>query len=254
MTELVLPNVRKIFIPDPGYVMFEADLRGADAQVVAWEAEDEDLMAAFRAGLDVHVKNAEDMFGSAFTKLIGAAWEKKRKQCKQAVHLTNYGGTARALAMVLGWLTHEADQFQKRWFTIHPKIKTNFHKKIENELQQTRTIKNIYGFQRVYFDRIDACFTEALAWKPQSTVAITTYLGAFKLEEQCPWVEILLQTHDSLTFQVPHKYATDYARIRNSLRVLTPYTNPLYIPWELSASTKSWGDCQKIPDNIQSGA
>ena len=49
-----LPNVRKLFITDPGYVMYEADLKGADAQVVAWEAEDDDLKAAFRAGVDIH--------------------------------------------------------------------------------------------------------------------------------------------------------------------------------------------------------
>ena len=57
-----LPNVRELFLPDPDHVMFECDLKGADAQVVAWEADDEDLKAAFRAGIDVHSKNAKDIF------------------------------------------------------------------------------------------------------------------------------------------------------------------------------------------------
>ena len=38
-----LPNIRKIFIPDPVYILIDSDLAGADAQVVAWEADDEDL-------------------------------------------------------------------------------------------------------------------------------------------------------------------------------------------------------------------
>src|SRR5688572_14551564 len=112
MLKIKLPNVRKLLIPDPGYTMFDADLVGADAQVVAWEAEDEDLKAAFRAGLDVHDKNAEDMFGRAYTQLAGdkdsGPKSRKRKECKQGVHLTNYGGTARAITQVLGWTRHEA--------------------------------------------------------------------------------------------------------------------------------------------------
>lgn len=75
---LVLPNVRKLFIPDPGYTIYEADLRGADAMVVAWEADDEDLKDAFRRGLDVHAKNAEDMLGSLFTHAVGHARDKIR--------------------------------------------------------------------------------------------------------------------------------------------------------------------------------
>lgn len=77
MTELVLPappefklpNIRKIFIPDPGYVVFDCDLAGADAQVVAWEADDEDLKRAFRAKLDVHAHNATAMWGDEFKRL-----------------------------------------------------------------------------------------------------------------------------------------------------------------------------------------
>ena len=54
---IALPNVRKIFIPDPGYLIGEVDLSGAEAQVVAWAAGDEDLKKAFRAGINVHIKN-----------------------------------------------------------------------------------------------------------------------------------------------------------------------------------------------------
>jgi hypothetical protein len=240
--KLVIPNVRKLFLADPGYTFFEADLKGADAQVVAWEADDEDLKAAFRAGLDVHAKNAEDMWGSKFTSLSGEARDKKRQQNKRAVHLTNYGGSARALAMVEGWTVHESDSFQKRWFSIHPKIKSNFHDKTHKALAAGRTVRNVYGFRMVYFDRIDSCFGQALAWVPQSTVAIATYLGAFALEEACPSVEMLLQNHDALGFQFPTATRPSDEEITKHLTVLTPYPDPLYIPWDLKSSTKSWGD------------
>lgn len=244
MPDIILPNVRKLLIPDPGYRIYDADLSGADAQVVAWEAEDEDLKAAFRAGLDVHSKNAEDMWGSAFTQLEGVARRTKRQQNKVAVHLTNYGGTARALAMTQGWTMHESERFQKRWFTIHPKIKKNFHGRIEAQLRQNRTVKNKFGFHIVYFDRIDTVFGEALAWVPQSTVALTTYKGCFQLEAKYPQVETLLQDHDNLVFQIPESKPVPDAEITATLAVPVPYDDPLTIPWGLSSSLESWGDCE----------
>ena len=245
---IVLPNVRKLFIPDPGYVLFDADLAGADAQVVAWEAEDEDLKAAFRAGLDVHSKNAEDMWGTAFTSLPegSVARYKKRQQNKVGVHLTNYGGTSRTLAITQGWTIHEADRFQKRWFSLHPGIKEKFHGKVRRALETTRTVYNAFGFRRVYFDRIDSCFGEALAWIPQSTVAITTFRGARQLERQLPLIEWLLQCHDSLVFQLPTAKPWTHQQIREGLAVPIPYEDPLTIRWGLEKSEKSWGDCEKV--------
>jgi hypothetical protein len=43
-----LPNVRKLFIPDPGKMIFDADLSGADLYVVVWEADDAGLKKALR--------------------------------------------------------------------------------------------------------------------------------------------------------------------------------------------------------------
>src|SRR5205807_6376196 len=42
------PNIREIFIPDPGYTFFDLDLERADLFVVCWEAEDNQLKTAMR--------------------------------------------------------------------------------------------------------------------------------------------------------------------------------------------------------------
>lgn len=240
-----------MFIPDPGMTIFDVDLAGADAQVVAFEAEDYDLIRAFRAGLDVHSKNAEDLWGRAFTQLAGdkdnGPKSKKRKECKQGVHATNYGGSPRTLSKVLGWTVHEADQFQKRWFTIHPGIKRNFHGRVEASLRSSRMVINRFGYRRVYFDRIESCFTEALAWIPQSTVAEVSFRGGLQLEERCNWVEMLLQVHDSLVFQVPHSMEERVADIREGLRYPIPYGfDELTIAWGIARSRVSWGDCEAV--------
>lgn len=241
-----LPNIRKMFIPRVGFEMFEADLKGADAQVVAWEAEDEDLKAAFRAGLDIHSKNAEDMLGSAFTRLQGEARARVRKKQKFAVHGTNYGGSPPAIAYAAGWTIHEADQWQKRWFSLHPKIR-DWHKKVERQLQTTRKVTNAYGYSIHFFERTDDLLPEALAWVPQSTVAEVCYIGMIQLREAEPKVRLNLQVHDSTVGQYP---IVESARMRKLLPTIlqsvTPYADPLIIPWDLKYSRKSWGDMEKL--------
>lgn len=261
--QVVLPNVRKLFAADPNHVMYEADLKGADAQVVAWEAEDADLKAAFRSGLDIHVHNATAMWGSEFTRLDphSHAYYARRQDLKRGVHLTNYGGSSRGMAQALGWTTHEADRFQRRWFSIHPGIR-QWHDRIKAQLARNRTITNSFGFRRVYFCRIEDAFTEALAWIPQSTVAINTYHGAFQLEAKYwpkqtqhgyvpprgDFAGLLLQTHDSINFQFASDSVPPASEIRATLAVTTPYSDPLVIPWDLKRSTKSWGEMEEVAD------
>jgi DNA polymerase-1 len=245
-----MPNIRKMFIPDAGMTIFDVDLAGADAQVVAYEAEDLDLIDAFRKGLDVHSKNAEDLWGSAFTQLAGdkhnGPKSKRRTQTKIAVHATNYGGSARTIAKVLGWTVREAEGFQRRWFSLHPGVKTNFHGRIESDLQRTRMVVNRFGNRRVYFDRIDSVFTEALAWVPQSTVAEVSFRGGLALESTFPFVEMLLQVHDSLVFQVPSEHEHRIEEFKTALAYPIPYAVPLTIQWGVARSRVSWGDCEGV--------
>ena len=242
-----LPNVRKLFVPDPGYVMFDADLSGADAQVVAAEANDNELRAAFAAGLDVHAKNATDLFGIRFSALEKGSvpWKKLRQQVKQGVHGTNYGASHNALSLILGWTTQEAISFQHRWFSLHPGIK-DWQDRVLHSLRTSSSVRNQFGYRIPYFDRVDDLLPQALAWIPQSTVAINTFRGALSLEKACPYVEILLQVHDSIVFQVPARYAERTDEIRRALRNPVPYADPLIIDWKLSRSDVSWGDCSEV--------
>lgn len=260
-TELIIPNARKLLITDPGYLQFEADLKGADAQVVAWEMDDEDLKAAFRAGIDIHVHNATDMWEHEFTKLPEGSYARdhKRQECKHTVHGIHYGCTPRTTAIQRGWLVADAERFHRRWLQIHPGVQ-RYHDRVRSALAKDRTIYNRFGFRRVYFDRIDDCFTKALAWIPQSTVALNTYYGALQLESRF-WPHhqkpdyapdgrtfegMILQTHDSLNFQFPVNAVPPPNQIRETLVVEIPYDDPLTIPWDLKSSLKSWGDMEKV--------
>lgn len=270
------PNVRQQFIPDTGYELAEFDLSGADAQTVAWEANDADLKSAFRAGLKLHLKNARDVYPDKTRDMTDEEIAKLKhdgglySNVKKLAHGTNFGGTAKGLAERVRVKVTDVEEFQERWFSLHPGIK-QWHIKTQQKLQgmrcwkceevihgakicpvcnafpQGRIIGNKFGYRIVYFDRISELFNAALAWTPQSTTAINCNLGALALVERVPWVQLLMQVHDSLIVQYPIRYSDRLGDIKAALHSVTvPYEDPLTIPWSCAVSRKSWGDAEEV--------
>jgi DNA polymerase I-like protein with 3'-5' exonuclease and polymerase domains len=242
-----------MFIPDPGKVIVDADLAGADAQVVAWEAGDAKLKAAFRAGQSVHLMNGEDLLGKEFThaeghhRSPGTPKGRLYDALKRFVHGTNYLSSARNLHLnpAIGWPLPDCERRQRRWFDLHPGIR-DWHRRVEHSIASTHSIRNRFGYRIVYFDRIDSVLTQAVAWGPQSTVAEVCFRGALRLKRELPWAELLLQVHDSIVFQIPnhrHEVST-LDLIRRTLENPVPYADPLIIQWGLATSTTSWGECK----------
>lgn len=236
-----LPNLRRMFIPDAGYTLFDVDLAGADAQIVAWEAEDDDLKAKFRSGEKIHALNAKDMYGND----AGPDGKKQPyyKKAKMGTHLSNYGGTARTLSIACAMTVHEAEKFQKRWFEMHPGIKKIWHARVQECLHTDGVIYNQFGFRKVYYNRPERAFTEALAWIPQSTVALIINRALNRMEEYRNEIAVMLQVHDSIVGQLPKvKKQTLIPLLLKALQVTVPYDDPLIIGTSLDISEKSWGD------------
>ena len=121
-----LPNIRELFLPDPGYLIAEADLDRADLQVVIAEADDKDLREKCRLGVDLHIANGLDLFQKPIPpidELIPShpnyhdhyeRNKKIRRFAKSFIHGTNYGGKAPTMAKASGCSVQEADRAQRR--------------------------------------------------------------------------------------------------------------------------------------------
>lgn len=241
--QLLVPNMRGMFIPDPGFTFFDVDLDRADLMVVIWEADDDDLRNAVAAGVDLHTYNASVLFGVPEKNVSYV----QRQSAKMFAHGTNYGGSARTMAINCGLTVHQSEIAQRRWFSAHPGIK-EWHRRTESQLQSSREVRNIFGFRRRYYDRIESILPEALAWLPQSTVALVINTGWRRIAERLPEVQILLQVHDSLAGQFPTHLARPLMRqMKPLLEVALPYPKPLTIGVGISTSQKSWGDCTETP-------
>lgn len=257
LSHQTLPNVRKFFVPDPGYTICDTDLDRADLQVVVWEANDDDLKQALRMGVDLHILNGislENISPPPIDELVEshpnypehkARYKRQRQLAKSFIHGTNYGGSARTMAIAAACTVHQAELLQARWFAAHPGIK-EWHRRTERALQERRMVVNKFGNRRVYFERIEGLLPEALAWIPQSTVALYINKIWDKVVTELREVQVLLQVHDSLVWQAP-TYKFDYYKSQFKALASTisiPYDDPLVIPVGFNYSPLSWGECK----------
>jgi len=232
-----IPNQRTLIIPDPGKTTIDMDLDRADAQFVAWEANDTALKDALKAGEDLHLVNAKDIWGPHVTKK-----SPERQLAKRFCHAANYGAYPKKLAKALGITVKLAEWIYARWFRLHPGIR-EWHNRVRMELATKRIVRNPFGFERYFFDRPENCLNEGLAWMPQSSVGIIINTAWANIDANLPEVEVMMQVHDSLTAQAD----TDKVRVllpqmqRESL-IVVPYEDPLIIPVGFKISDKSWGD------------
>lgn len=251
-TGLQLPNMRTLFGPSPGMLICEADLDRADLQVVVWESRDDELKFALRTGLDLHLYNARVLFRLPYTdedlkdpsilKQLQIKYYKERQVAKVFCHATNYLGGARTVAQACGLLVHETERMQRIWFGEHPGIK-DWHRRTATELSETRSVKNAFGYVRHYFDRIEDCLSEAIAWVPQSTVAIVINKIIVLLDRHFrSKLDLLLQVHDSTVFQYhPSLHPKILHEIYPYTQITVPYPDPLIIPISFKVSDTSWG-------------
>ena len=243
---LTLPNVRKIFVPDPGFTMFDMDLSKADLRIVTWESDEPEMKAMLKEGRDPYVEIAREFYKDpSITKVRsdGSA-NPKYKTFKSFAHGTHYLGTPHGLAARLGLSVHQADTTQKWYFKRFPRIKA-WQSEFCAALKSRRYAQNIFGYRRYYFDRVDdATCREAIAWLPQSTVALYVNRIWMNLYEQFPSIWVLLQVHDSLVGQFPTWKAEQcLVDLKQAGQIVLPFADPLVIPVGVKTSEKSWGDC-----------
>lgn len=252
-----LPNLRSMFGPDPGFTFFNGDLDRADLSVMAWDADDELLKAAVKLGVDIHLLNVYVLDGKEpppLEELVETHpkyWDHrgprkhKREFSKVFCHATDYLGKARTVAAHTNRSIHETERAQRIYLGTYKGIARWQERTIE-EVKKRRYVENRFGYRWYIFDRIDdQIMPEAVAWIPQSTVSIVINKIWYNIYLNEKEIEVLLQVHDSLSGQFPsHRKEKALAAIRENAKVVVPYEDPLIIPFTVTTSSISWGDCE----------
>lgn len=251
-SDLKLPNIRKIFVPDEGQTWFDIDLSKADLRVVVWESDCLEMKAMLAEGRDPYIETAREYYRDpTITKYNADGTENIRyDNFKRFSHGTHYLGTPHGLSQRIGLTLHEAQKTQAWYFGKYPAIK-RWQERFTEDIKRTHRVQNKFGFVRNYFGRIDdSTFREAIAWLPQSTVGILInkiWVALWDLFKAGTLpIEVLLQVHDSLCGQFPtaRKAECLEAINRAAKAIVIPYDDPLVIPIGIKTSEVSWGDCK----------
>lgn len=275
-----LPNIKKLFVPEPGWVYVDVDLEQADAQVVAWESGCQRLKDIFKDETkDFHSENAFGFYEGIKGEQVGkysvplddgrVMWKAEdewRKPLKAGGHATNYRTTAPTLAKALDCTVSEAQDFINTWFELNPEI-LEWHKRTEEEVYGRGYVENKFGFKRRFLGRIDHnTLAEAQAWVPQSTVGNVINQGWVNIEREInknvgghrywdgkDFVRVSFQVHDSLVMKVRERDLQSLLPdIRECMLVTIPYDDPLVIGLgNPEVSSSSYGEVK--PYNWKTG-
>lgn len=204
-------GLRRAFIPDAGMTMWQADLKGADAVVVAYLSGSKNYLEAVESGIDIYAMMCKRMWnrapiraekGKSVEGTVDELFADKktyRDVMKTLRHARNYLGKAAKLAQILGCSVSEAEDFLRADKKIYPEI-DEWHVCTAEQLQKHGYLDTPWGFRRHFWDRLwdDSTLREAVAHIPQSTVAHTIDVGIYRVWYDLePEVQILNQIHDA---------------------------------------------------------
>jgi DNA polymerase I len=240
---LELPNIRELFIPDPGMTACDVDLDSADARIVAWESDCQWLKKCFKEGKKPYVEIMKEYYQDDSKNKKSAEYPLFKSLC----HGTHYLGTAEGIAPRIGLDIKTTQKIQDWYFSLNPEIR-KWHEEVKKQVRTRRYVENAFGYRVYFFDKPEGnIFNQAVADIPQSSVACLINRIWAALEDNLTEEElqVLMQVHDSLVFQIPTARKVELlekvTNIGNS--VVVPYSDPLYIPMGVISSEKSWGEC-----------
>ena len=202
-------EIRRAFVAPSGSVILSADYSQIELRILAHVTGDENLIAAFREGLDIHAATAGAIFGKP-PETVNSIERRKAKIVNFGV---TYGMSPFGLAKELGITPEEAAVFIFNYFATYPKVKEWIERTLE-EAREKGYVKTILGRRR-YIPEINSsngnvrAFAERTAINApiQGSAADLIKKAMVELDEAIRRsglrTRMILQIHDELVFEVP---------------------------------------------------
>ena len=210
------PELKQFMLFDEGYIGYEIDLGQAENRIVAYCGPVLEMMQAFETGADVHRLTASLIFGIPYdevsdepgsSNLAGGKYS-QRFWGKKTNHGLNYDEGPITFAINCEIEPREGKFLVSSYHRVYPGVRQNYHAMIKSMLNKNRTIINPMGRKRTFLDRLDdSLYKSGYGHFPQSTVADKIDEQGLEYvyydQETFHYIELLLQTHDSISFQIP---------------------------------------------------
>jgi DNA polymerase I len=236
-------RIRKGFIAAPGNVLLSVDYSQVELRIVAHMAGDEGMLAAFRAGQDIHATTAAAIYGVPLEQVT----KDMRRHAKAINFGLVYGMSAFGLTRTTELTLSEAEDFVKAYFERFPGVK-KYLDGVRKSAAQDGYVETLLGRRR-YFTQLGRAGAnvavrnreerEAINAPIQGTAADIMKIAMLRIPSALQRARLdahmLLQVHDELVLEVPEAELEATSKV---VRQVMEAAYPLDIP--LSTEAK-WG-------------
>jgi len=240
-------RVRNGFIAADGNLLLAIDYSQIELRIVAHMAQDETMLAAFRAGQDIHATTAAGIYNVS----LGDVTKKMRRHAKAINFGLIYGMSAFGLTRSTDLTLAESEDFVKAYFTKFPGVK-HYLDHIREVASEQGYVETLLGRRR-YFPALQNPSNkqqrnreerEAINAPIQGTAADIMKLAMLDVANALPESglsgKMLLQVHDEVILECPKDELDD------TIKVVTQAMETAYeldIPLSTEArSGKRWGE------------
>lgn len=227
-------EIRKAFVPrNDDHTLLAVDYSQIELRIVASVAEDEGMIEAFNAGLDIHTATASKVFGVAVNEVT----KDQRYKAKSVNFGLIYGQGAFGLSQNLGIKRSEATELIDAYFEQFGGVKKYMDDTI-NYCRENGYVKTLMGRKRFIPDinsnnRTVVGFAErnAINAPIQGSAADMIKLAMINIHQRLSTMNVgtkmILQVHDELLFDVPK---TELEEITEIIKQEMEMAMPLKVP------------------------
>ncbi len=204
-------EIRKMFVPRPGWVLVDADYSQIELRVLAHVAGDKLMIQAFREGLDIHTATAAQVFGVAPEEVTPL----QRRHAKAVNFGIVYGISEFSLAEDIGVSRFAARDYIQAYLDRYSGVRDYMHRIVE-QAQQQGYVTTLYGRRR-YIPELSstnrnirqAAQRIALNTPIQGSAADIIKLAMIRVEQALEGLQarLILQVHDELIVECPPEEA-----------------------------------------------
>ena len=244
-------RVRNGFIAETDNVLLSVDYSQIELRIVAHMAEDEAMLAAFRAGEDIHATTAAAVYDIPLEEVT----KDMRRHAKAINFGLIYGMSAFGLTRSTELTLAEAEDFVKAYFKKFPGIK-KYLDGIRRQAAEVGYVETLLGRRR-YFPALQTKAPvqvknreerEAINAPIQGTAADIMKIAMLKihpaLKKAGLSAKMLLQVHDEIVLEVPQKELDKTARV---VKDTMANAYPMSIPLETEARAGiNWGEMKVL--------
>ena len=212
-------EIRRMFVPEAGCVLVDADYSQIELRLLAHISGDEGMQAAFRSGGDFHAETAAKVFHVAREDVT----PEMRRRAKAVNFGIVYGISAFSLSQDIGVSVAEAKDYMDAYFATFPGVRRYMDAVVE-QAEQNGYVETLFHRRRDLPELTSSnhnlrAFGQrvALNMPIQGTAADIMKLAMIavwrRLRTERPAARLVLQVHDELIVECPEADAEAVAAL-----------------------------------------